>query len=131
IRVEMEPGMGPVGGEGSATAACHTAAGSRSERPRPATILLLATWVGLVAGWLDLGLMVVNRRLIHGDFYRLGEHFVWLIPLGVAMLVLVPGVMLAMVARLRRRGVRTAVAVGLLSFAGSLDVCARLPLEVW
>ena len=36
-------------------------------------ILLLATWVGLVAGWLDLGLMVVNTRLIHRDSYRLGE----------------------------------------------------------
>jgi arylsulfatase A-like enzyme len=127
----MEPGIGTVSGEGSATAARHTAAGSRSERPRPATILLLATWVGLVAGWLDLGLMVVNRRLIHGDFYRLGEHFVWLIPLGVAVLMLVPGMVLALIARWRRAGVRPGTAMGLLAFVGFLDVCARLPLELW
>jgi arylsulfatase A-like enzyme len=96
-----------------------------------ATILLLATWVGLVAGWLDLGLMVVNRRLIHGDFYRLGEHFVWLIPLGVAVVLLVSGMVLALIARSRRGGARPGMAVGLLVFVGSLDACARLPLELW
>ena len=105
--------------------------GSPPAGASPATILLLATWVGLVAGWLDLGLMVVNRRLIHGDFYRLGEHFVWLIPLGVAVVVLVPGMVLALIARLRRSGVRPGIAVGLLAFVGFLDVCARLPLELW
>ncbi len=64
----------------------------------PAMILLLASWVGVLAGWLDLGLMVVNRRMVHGDFYRLGEQFVWLIPLGVAIMVLVPGMVLALMA---------------------------------
>src|SRR5262249_50825798 len=90
----------------------------------PAMILLPATWVGLVAGWLDLGLMVVDRRLIHGDFYRLGEHFVWLIPLGVAVLMLVPGMVIALFAWLRRGGVRTGTAVGLLAFVGFLDACS-------
>ncbi len=97
----------------------------------PATILLLATWTGLVAGWLDLGLMVAKKRLIDGDFYRLGEHFGWLIPAGMAAIVLVPGTVLAMIARLRKDGVRPSVAMGLLSFAASLDVCARLPVELW
>jgi arylsulfatase A-like enzyme len=98
----------------------------------PAMILLTATWIGLVAGWLDLGLMVVNNRVFQGDFYRLGEHFGWLTPLGVAVLVLLPGMMLALIARLRRRGgVRPGKAVGLLAFVALLDVCARLPLELW
>jgi arylsulfatase A-like enzyme len=97
----------------------------------PSTVVLMAIVIGLVAGWLDLALMVVNKRLIHGDFYRLGESFVWLIPTGVAVLVLVPGMLLAAVARLRRRGIRPGVAVGVLAFVGFLDVCARLPLEVW
>src|SRR5207244_1623088 len=86
---------------------------------------------GLVAGWLDLGLMVVERRLIHGGFYRLGEHYVWLIPLGVAVLMLVPGMVIALIAGLRRGGVRPELAVGLLAFVGFLDVCARLPLDLW
>ena len=38
----------------------------------PATVLLLAVWIGLIAGFLDLGLLVVNKRLINRDFYRLG-----------------------------------------------------------
>jgi arylsulfatase A-like enzyme len=97
----------------------------------PATVLLLATSIGLMAGWLDLGLMIVNRRLIHGDFYRLGEHFVWLIPLGVAVVVLVPGMVLALIARMRRGGIGPGIVVGLLAFVGFLDACARLPLELW
>src|SRR5205823_8090522 len=68
----------------------------------PSTILLLAAWVGLVMGWLDLGLMLVHRR-VDGDFLRLGEHFVWIIPAGVALLVMAPGTMLALIAGLRRR----------------------------
>src|SRR5262249_47550629 len=96
----------------------------------PAMVLVLAAWVGLIAGWLDLGLMVVHR-LIDGDFTRLGEHFVWLIPIGVAMVVMAPAAMLALVAGLRRRGLRLGVAVGLLTFIGFLDLCARLPLELW
>jgi arylsulfatase A-like enzyme len=93
--------------------------------------MLVAIWVGLIAGWLDLGLTVVMRRLIHRDFYRLSEHFVWLIPLGVAVMVLLPGLVLALFAWLRRKGVRPGTAVGLLSFLAYLDVCARLPLELW
>jgi arylsulfatase A-like enzyme len=105
--------------------------GSQPVGVSPAMVLLLAAWVGLAAGWVDLGLMAVNRRLIHGDFYRLGEHFVWLIPLGVAVLVVVPGMVLALVAWSRRGGIRPGTAVGLLSFIGFLDICARLPLEMW
>jgi arylsulfatase A-like enzyme len=105
--------------------------GSRPTGASPATVLLLATWVGLVAGWLDLGAMVVNRRLIHGDFDRLGEHFPWLTPLGVSALVLSPGMVLALIARFRRGGIRPGTAVGLLAFVGLLDVSARLPLELW
>ncbi|HZW29940.1 MAG TPA: sulfatase [Isosphaeraceae bacterium] len=96
----------------------------------PATVLLLAAWVGLIAGGLDLGLMVVHR-LVDGDFYRLGEHFVWIIPIGVAAVVMVPATMLALSAGLRRRGVRLGVAVGLFTLIGFLDLCARLPLEFW
>lgn len=106
--------------------------GSGAVCASPPIILLLATWIGLVAGWFDLALMVVTSRLVHGDFfYRLGEHFVWLIPLGVAVLVLLPGMMLALIARLRRGSVRLGMAVGLLAFVALLDICARLPLELW
>ena len=102
-----------------------------SERPAPATILLLAIWIGLTAGFLDLGGLVFRKCLIDGEFYRLGHGFPWIIPTAVATLVLVPGVALALVARLRRRGVPLGIAVGLPAFVGFLDLTAMLPLELW
>ena len=97
--------------------------------PGPATVLLLAVWIGLIAGFLDLGLLVVNRRLINRDFYRLGGDFTWIIPGGVTILVLVPAIVIAFIARIRGGADRLGAAVWVLSFVGFLDLCARLPLE--
>lgn len=94
-------------------------------------MLLLAVWIGLLAGFLDLGLMVVNRRWIHRDFFRLGGDFAWIIPAAVAILVLIPGTLIALFAAARKQGVRLGLAVWLLSFVGFIDICARLPLEPW
>jgi arylsulfatase A-like enzyme len=94
-------------------------------------VLLLAAWTGLTMGFLDLGLMVLRKRLIDHDFYRLGEGFPWIIPAGVTALVVVPGVVLALVARLRRGGVPLGIAFGIPAFVGFLDLSAKLPLEFW
>jgi arylsulfatase A-like enzyme len=92
---------------------------------------LVAFWIGLTAGFLDLGLMILKKRMLGDHFYRLGEHFGWIIPAGVSVLVLLPGSALALFAGLRRRTLRLGLAVGLLSFVGFLDLSARLPLEFW
>ena len=97
----------------------------------PGTVLLLGLWIGLIAGFLDLGLLVVNRRVIDGDFLRLGGHFPWIIPSCVTILVLVPAVVIAVIARLRGGTIRLGTAVWTLSVIGFLDVCARLPVEPW
>ena len=47
---------GTASGEAPLPAARESEEGSRSDRPVPATILLLAVWIGLIAGFLDLGL---------------------------------------------------------------------------
>jgi arylsulfatase A-like enzyme len=101
------------------------------DRFGPTTVLRLATWTGLVAGWFDLGLLVVKRWLIDGEFYRLGEHFVWIVPAAVVVLLLFPGIVLALIARMRRDGVHLGLAVAILAFVGFFDICARLPLELW
>ena len=75
--------------------------------------------------------MVLRKRLIGDGFYRLGDHFPWIIPAAVCGLVLLPGTVLALIAWLRRRTVRLGSPVGLLSFVGFLDLCSRLPLESW
>ena len=98
---------------------------------QPTKIILVAIWIGLTAGFLDLSLFIMRNRLFASDFYRLGDHFRWMIPLGVGLLVLVPGAALAGIAIVRRRGLAFAWVAGILSFVGFLDVCARLPLELW
>jgi arylsulfatase A-like enzyme len=110
---------------------CEPAAATPGVRTTPATILLVAIWVGLTAGFLDLGLMILRKRLTDDVFYRLGDHFWWIIPAGVAVLLAVPGIILAVVAYLRGGRIGLGVVAGLLSFVGFLDVCARLPLELW
>src|SRR5437763_6747113 len=101
-------------------------------RPRPATILLLAVWIGLAAGFLDLGFFVLKKDLIeHEYFYRLGDGYPWLIPAGVAALVLLPAAALALFAWLRGAVVPLSIALALPSFVGFLDVCALLRLEPW
>jgi arylsulfatase A-like enzyme len=118
--------------EGVTEPSVRTAAlGTQPVGVEPATVLLLAIWIGLIAGFLDLGLLVVNKSLIAPDFYRLGDDFTWIIPAGVTILVLLPAIVIACIARKRRGTVRLGVAVGVLSFVGFLDLCARLPLELW
>ena len=110
---------------------CLPLAATPAGRVTSGTILLVAAWIGLLAGFIDLGLLVLMRKWIQGDFIRNGGHFTWLIPLAVTTLVFVPAISLVLIGRLRRSGVRLGLAVGLLSLVGLLDVSARLPLEPW
>ena len=75
--------------------------------------------------------MLIRKRLIENDFIRLGGEFPWIIPAGVTALVLLPGFVLALIARLRRGRGSLGEAVWLLSFVGFLDLSAKLPLEFW
>src|SRR5262245_52566191 len=104
---------------------------SHPARVTTVTILVLAAWIGLTAGFLDLGLMVIRRRVIDGDFYRLGVDFAWIIPSGVTVLVLAPAIVLSLIACVRGGTASLRAAVGLLSFVGFFDVCSRLPLDLW
>ncbi len=96
----------------------------------PATALLLAGWIGLIAGFLDLGVFVLGRHLSQ-EFYRLGDGFPWIIPSGVAAMALLPGAALALISLLRRRGAPLGIAVGAPAFVGFLDLILWLPLELW
>jgi arylsulfatase A-like enzyme len=127
----MHPDRGIPAGEAPQPKASETAGEMQWSRTAPATILRVAIWIGLTAGFLDLGLMVLKKRLTGDEFYRLGDDFRWIIPAGVGVLLLLPGTALALVARLRRGTVALGTAVGLLSFVGFLDSCSRLPLELW
>ncbi len=119
----------PLNGPGKAPDpwAIETAGESRMPYSAPATILLVALWIGLTAGYLDLGLMILKKRLIGDQFYRLGDHFRWIIPAGVTVLVLLPGAVLAFIACLRRGAAPPGFTVRLLSFLAYLDLTAAAP----
>ena len=105
---------------------------TRRERPSALMVLLVALWIGLTAGFLDLVFMIVKNRVMNGGgFHHLDVGFPWIIPAGVASLVLLPGVFLAVLARARSSGVSLGLAVGLLAFVGAIDLCALLPMEHW
>ncbi len=101
-----------------------------SSRVGAGTVLLIGTWIGLIAGLCDLCLLVLNTKYIRRDFYRLGGDFPWIVPSAVAILVLVPAALLAVRARIRGP-VPLAVPVGLLSFIGFLELSCRLRLVIW
>jgi arylsulfatase A-like enzyme len=93
-------------------------------------VLLIATWIGLIAGFCDVGLLVMNTRFIRRDFSRLGGDFPWIVPSAVAFLVLAPAALIALRARIRGT-VPLAVPVGLLSLVGFLELSSRVRLELW
>jgi arylsulfatase A-like enzyme len=68
----------------------------------PKAAVLLAISLGLCGGYLDLLLMLVQSLWWTDDVpKRLGRDFPWTVPVGLALLMLVPGVMVAAVNRLR------------------------------
>jgi hypothetical protein len=73
----------------------------------------------------DLGqvvLLILKNRLIDGQgLYRLGRDFLWIIPMGVSVIVLLPGFLLALIGAVRRSGVSLGVVVGVLSFVGFFE----------
>jgi arylsulfatase A-like enzyme len=57
-------------------------AGPASDRPGIVSCLLLSAWCGLVAGLLEVGTIVLRKRVFDSDhLYQMSRHFVWLIPL--------------------------------------------------
>jgi arylsulfatase A-like enzyme len=127
----MELAPGHAGEAARLSKARGAAAESHPAHVASGVLLLVAAWIGLFAGFLDLGILVARKRFIDLDFYRLGDDFAWLIPLGVTILVLVLAIVLALFSLIARTAVRVGVAVWLLSFVGILDFAVRLPLALW
>src|SRR5215471_9285057 len=73
----------------------RTGKGSSVAWSVPGTVLLIALWIGLVGGFLDLGVLILKQHLTGPGFFRLGDHFFWLIPAGDTVLIIVFGLFLA------------------------------------
>jgi arylsulfatase A-like enzyme len=54
----------------------------RPNRLRLGSLLLVSAWCGLVAGVLEVGALVLRKRVFDSDqLYKMSRHFVWLVPL--------------------------------------------------
>jgi arylsulfatase A-like enzyme len=76
---------------------------SASRNPlSPMAAILMAISFGLCGGYLDLVLMLIQSLWWTDDVpKRIGRDFPWTVPVGLALLLLVPAVMVAAVNRLR------------------------------
>lgn len=123
--------MGPNEPAGVADEINRTGKGSLVAWSVPGTVLLIALWIGLVGGFLDLGVFILKQRLTGDRFFRLGDHFFWLIPAGDTVLIVVFGLFLAVAGLMWRGAGFLRVAVAMLTFIGILNATARLPLAPW
>src|SRR5208283_6119031 len=83
----------------------------RGEPPRPSSavaptrlkagdVIVLACWLGLASGLLEVGANVLRRHVPGSDgFYRMSRHFVWLIPITYCLLFVVLGIFLTVMCR--------------------------------
>ncbi len=100
-------------------------AGRRSEA---GSVFLRTLWFGLLAGWLDLGLVLAQRSLrphVAIELVRANLHLGWMVPASIALVFGVVGLALALAAWFRPRLARWAswrAPVGMLLLALLLEV---------
>ena len=123
--------MGPNEPAGVADEINRAGKGSLVAWSVPGTVLLIALWIGLVGGFLDLGVLILKQHLTGDRFFRLGDHFFWLIPAGDTVLIVVSGLFLAVTGLVWRGAGFLRIAVAMLTFIGILNATARLPLAPW
>jgi arylsulfatase A-like enzyme len=64
--------------------------------------LVLAAWFGLVGGYIDLGMIVLKTDLAHAALYHFqGRNFLWVVPVANLVIMMVTGLLVAGVNRLR------------------------------
>ncbi|QEH39042.1 Arylsulfatase [Aquisphaera giovannonii] len=106
--------------------------GRADARPAtPVAVLLMAAWLGLVAGYVDVGEVVLKRFALNPEgSYRTARDFLWTVPLGHVALMLPPAAVLALVTwRWPRRSSLRACS-WLLATLASWFALLRLPLHL-
>src|SRR5438105_3156030 len=85
----------------------------------PRGALLLAAWFGLVSGYLDLGGILLKRDVLHASvYYKQGWFFPWTVPLADLAILMVPGLLVAGLNRLRPGWVSVRTAAWVLATLG-------------
>ena len=110
-----------------------TDAGSSASAGGPAAVLLIFAWFALTAGLGEAGVLLVRRYVFHRLTWT-SIHAVWMAPVANLALLALPALGLALLARLRRDLVPTALLTGALAFFTSmmlLEVAANGGLALW
>ena len=69
-------------------------------------LFVLIVWFGLLAGWLELAVVLAERAVnphISIDTLRTNRHFVWMIPVSDVLIFGIVGLSIALLARFRRK----------------------------
>jgi arylsulfatase A-like enzyme len=89
----------------------------------------LAAWFGLVGGYLDLGMIVLKRDGLHASlYYEQGRHFLWTVPVANLAVLMVLGLLVAGVNRLRPGRVSLRAAAFLFATLAIWGPLLRAPL---
>jgi arylsulfatase A-like enzyme len=95
----------------------------------PRSALVLAAWFGLVGGYLDLGLIFVKRDMFHASlYYEQGRNFRWVVPVANLAVMMIPGLLVAGVNRIRPGLVSLRSAVWLFATLAIWGPLLRAPL---
>jgi arylsulfatase A-like enzyme len=95
----------------------------------PAAAVLLAISFGLCGGYLDLFLMLFKKLYLSDEWIvRFGRDFPWTLPVAHALLLLIPGMVIALISRLRPRMFSMRAASWLFATLSIWAALLRLPL---
>jgi arylsulfatase A-like enzyme len=112
------------------TARRESVAGTEPTRARfssPA-FLALAVSFGLCGGFLDLGIILLNKSFLHKEgYFRTARDFPWTVPAGHVVLLFIPGLVVAGL-NLRGRGISLRVGSWLLAALAIWHALLRAPL---
>ena len=77
-----------------------------------------------MAGYLDLGGIILNKDVLHASvYYKQGRFFPWAVPLANLAILMVPGVLVAGLNRLRPGLVSVRAAAWLFATLGLWEPC--------
>jgi arylsulfatase A-like enzyme len=94
-------------GQGTGPNEFHPAVGEKTSpapQREPRAFFLTTLWFGLVAGWLELGLVLARTAVnpyLSIDALRTNRHFVWMIPVSDALIFGIVGLLIALLATIR------------------------------
>jgi arylsulfatase A-like enzyme len=95
----------------------------------PVSLILLAVSFGLVAGYLDVGIILFKKFWLNPEeYFRIGRDFAWTVPLGHAVQLAAVGWTVAAVGGVWHRGVSPRAAAWLLATLALWGALLRLPL---